>query len=545
MFLEELKAENYINMVVAQAIPKALTVKEVEAATANDKLLQTLKQWLTTDTKRPFPVGLERFKHVRDDLSCTKGGIVLRGNRIVIPASLQTRVVDLAHGGHQGIVKTKALIRSRVWFAGIDAKVEHAVKVCAQCQVNTDKESYEPMRPSPMPPAPWHTISGDYFGPLDDGWYWHVTHDEYSRWFAVDRVKSTSMDDLEPALERLFSTFGAPVIFKSDNGSPYQSYRFSAFADKWGFRHRKITPLWPRANAGVESVMKKLGKVLKTAESANIDKNKHLQEFLKRYRETPHSTTKVPPALLLMGFTRTSGLPQIETPWSCKELGKWHKIAQENDRISKQNMKLEYDNRMRVKECGIVVGCKVLIRLKTHKKSTPKWDGKPYVVTEVNGSMVTAARHNHVTTRNSSFFKRFRFAISEANKNEPESGESLVETPQTAIETPQTAIETPQTNIENPQTASETPQVPIENFREGEVDVGRETITPTKSNPYVQAPVRVPGKIVRPTLEQIKINEAKNAQAKLEKKATNPPVRESARLAAKQASKSNGGVDVM
>ena len=132
-FLEELKAENYINMVVAQAIPKALTVKEVEAATASDKLLQTLKQWLTTDTKRPFPVGLEGFKHVRDDLSCTKGGIVLRGNRIVIPASLQTRVVDLAHGGHQGIVKTKALIRSRVWFAGIDAKVEHAVKVCAQC----------------------------------------------------------------------------------------------------------------------------------------------------------------------------------------------------------------------------------------------------------------------------------------------------------------------------------------------------------------------------------------------------------------------------
>ena len=215
-------------------------------------------------------------------------------------------------------------------------------------------------------------------------------------------------------------------------------------------------------------------------------------------------------------------------------------------------MKLEYDNRMRVKECGIVVGRKVLIRLKTHKKSTPKWDGKPYVVTEVNGSTVTAARHNHVTTRNSSFFKRFRFAISEANKKEPESGESLVETqqtaietPQTAIETPQTAIETPQTNIENPQTASETPQVPIENFREGEVDVGSETITPTKSNPNVQAPVRVAGKIGRPTLEQIKINEAKNAQAKLEKKATNPPVRESARLAAKQASKSNGGIDVM
>jgi hypothetical protein len=141
-------------------------------------------------------------------------------------------VGKLAHGGHQGIVKTKALIRSNVWFPGIDARVEQAIKVCVECQVNTDRENYEPMKPSFMPAGPWHTISGDYFGPMDDGWYWHVTHDEYSRWFAVDIVISTSEDDLEPVLEKLFGTFGAPVVFKSDNRSPYQSYRFKEFVGK-------------------------------------------------------------------------------------------------------------------------------------------------------------------------------------------------------------------------------------------------------------------------------------------------------------------------
>ena len=301
---------------------------------------------MATNSNGQLPAELASFKHVKHELSCTKGGIILRGSRIVIPTLLQARVVELAHGGHQGIVKTKALIRSKVWFPGIDARVEQAIKVCVECQVNTDRENYEPMKPSPMPPGPWHTISGDYFGPMDDGWYWHVTHDEYSRWFAVDRVKSTSEDDLEPVLEKLFGTFGAPVVFKSDNGSPYQSYRFKEFAEKWGFTHRKISPLWPRANAGAESVMKKLGKVLKTAKAGNIDKNKHLQEFLRRYRETPHSTTKVPPALLLMGFSRHSGLPQIEAPWSSRALDKWHKLAQMNDRIAKERMKQEYDHRM-------------------------------------------------------------------------------------------------------------------------------------------------------------------------------------------------------
>ena len=107
-----------------------------------------------------------------------------------------------------------------------------------------------------------------------------MVFDEYSRWASVERVKSVSEDDLEPVLDKLFSIFGAPVIFKSDNGSPYQSHRFKEFASKWGFSHRKITPLWPRANAGAESFMKKLGKVIKTAKAANVDKMKHLQEFL-------------------------------------------------------------------------------------------------------------------------------------------------------------------------------------------------------------------------------------------------------------------------
>ena len=37
------------------------------------------------------------------------GQVVLRGIRIVIPEKLQKRVLDLAHEGHQGIVKMRAL----------------------------------------------------------------------------------------------------------------------------------------------------------------------------------------------------------------------------------------------------------------------------------------------------------------------------------------------------------------------------------------------------------------------------------------------------
>jgi hypothetical protein len=40
----------------------------------------------------------------------------LKETRIVIPQLLAEKVIDLAHQGHQGIVKTKALLREKVGF---------------------------------------------------------------------------------------------------------------------------------------------------------------------------------------------------------------------------------------------------------------------------------------------------------------------------------------------------------------------------------------------------------------------------------------------
>ena len=74
-----------------------------------------------------------------------------------------------------------------------------------------------------MPPAPWHTVSGDFYGPMDDGRYWFVNYCEYTKWASVEIVKSVSQDSIEPILVSLFDHFGVPVEYKTDNGSPFQS----------------------------------------------------------------------------------------------------------------------------------------------------------------------------------------------------------------------------------------------------------------------------------------------------------------------------------
>ena len=80
---------------------------------------------------------------------------MLSGNRIVIPEVLQNRVVELAHEGHQGVVKTRSLLRSKVWFPRTDSVVDSVVKKCFPCQVATPKASREPLKMTPLPNGRW------------------------------------------------------------------------------------------------------------------------------------------------------------------------------------------------------------------------------------------------------------------------------------------------------------------------------------------------------------------------------------------------------
>ena len=71
-----------------------------------------------------------------EQLTCTDTAM-LKSDHLVVPASLQERIVDIAHEGHLDIVKTKALLREKVWFPCMDKMVETKVKACLPCQVVT------------------------------------------------------------------------------------------------------------------------------------------------------------------------------------------------------------------------------------------------------------------------------------------------------------------------------------------------------------------------------------------------------------------------
>jgi hypothetical protein len=129
----EKMTEEFVNMITHHSVPKTLTVHDIREATEKDGSLQRCMVAIETNNWHKFRTQaldddkpeVESLYKVRADLSVNiEEGIILRDHRIVVLTALRHEVVKIAHEGHQGVVKTKQLLREKVWFPGIDKLVE-------------------------------------------------------------------------------------------------------------------------------------------------------------------------------------------------------------------------------------------------------------------------------------------------------------------------------------------------------------------------------------------------------------------------------------
>jgi hypothetical protein len=235
-------AEEYINYLFNQSIPKSLTHETIIFETKADPTLQCLICRLCGN--KVDEVGLKvtkQFDYILNEFSVAENGVVMRGPRIVTTESLQEKVIELAHEGHQGLTKTKQLLRLKVWFFKMDGLVENKITCCTTCQINHPRTNYEPFIMSTIPKVPWDTLDLNFF-PTVCNMYLLVILDEYSRFVIVKEVSSTSSELVIPAIHEVISTFGIPSKFKTDNGPPFNGKEFERFCSVFCIKDRQITP---------------------------------------------------------------------------------------------------------------------------------------------------------------------------------------------------------------------------------------------------------------------------------------------------------------
>ena len=198
----------------------------------------------------------------------------------------------------------------------------------------------------------------------------------------------------------MFSRFGTPSVLKTDNGAPFNSGEFAAFAKKLGFKQRKITPLWPEANGEAERFVRTLNKFVHTCQAEHSDWRVELQDLLCQYRATPHTSTKILPHEALTGRQMRTALPELKATHK-KPL---HDLKA-NDNTAKLLQKKYADSYRHTAQHNLQIGDTVLVRQQKQNKLSTPYNPTPFTVEKVKGNMVTATNSKHTVTRNSSFFK--------------------------------------------------------------------------------------------------------------------------------------------
>ena len=147
------EVEFYINTVIDQDLPDAMTLNILQKATNKSNLMAKLKYCILNKRSLPKDPDIQMYKNVFDELTIAQQ-LVMRGDRIVLPEALIPDVLALAHEGHQGETKVKRYLHDHVcgfhvWINWWRSMSNHVTHVWQQHQALTLNRSNHHQCPMP------------------------------------------------------------------------------------------------------------------------------------------------------------------------------------------------------------------------------------------------------------------------------------------------------------------------------------------------------------------------------------------------------------
>ena len=292
---------------------------EMLQETNKDEELQSLKHYISTGwpaKRSQIPVFLHPYWNFRDELT-VESGILMKNSKVLIPETLKQKYLKQIHQGHQGIEACRSRAREFVFWVNINSDLKEMVEKCDICQSQQNSTASVQKYVSEVPPHPWHTLGSDlfYFQRID----FLVVVDYFSKYLIVRKLPSSTSSAVIKELGMIFSEFGNPLVFRSDNGPCYSSQEFKFFMQNWLVEHRTSSPHYPQSNGLAESMVK----VSKNLIEKSIKQDLPWNRLLLDYRCTPISSEIPSPAEILFGRKFQSSISILPSQVL-------------NDRISKQ-----------------------------------------------------------------------------------------------------------------------------------------------------------------------------------------------------------------
>ena len=139
-------------------------------------------------------------------------GVLLFGERVVIPRGLRQEVLGTLNSGHQGVSSMAGRAGQSVWWPNISGDLVETRERCQECHRNTPSQQPEPPVALPEVRYPFQMMCGDYFAL--QGYTYLVLVNRYSGWPVVHQAKQGSTQELIRVLKEVCVTYGILGLLK-------------------------------------------------------------------------------------------------------------------------------------------------------------------------------------------------------------------------------------------------------------------------------------------------------------------------------------------
>ena len=104
--------------------------------------------------KRKVPEASRPYFAFRNEIVYCNGGLLFRGNQLVVPKAMQAEKLSHIHESHQGIVKSKQCARSVLFWPGMNSQIEDIVSQCTTCAQIKKAQLAKPLISHEIPDRP-------------------------------------------------------------------------------------------------------------------------------------------------------------------------------------------------------------------------------------------------------------------------------------------------------------------------------------------------------------------------------------------------------
>ena len=385
---EEFEMINAVNILPIR--PERL--EKLKAETKRDASLQELMRTVLDgwpEDKSILPLSLTPYFSFKDELT-VQDGLIFKGDRVLVPQSLRSEMLNALHSTHTGIEGCLKRSRECLFWPGMSSDIKNLISTCEICLTYSSANQQETLIQHDVPKRQWEKIGIDLF--QFEGKDYLISVDYLSNFWEVDRLRDTSAVTIIKTLKAHFARYGLPSIVFSDNAAMFQSENFKRFARDYDFVLDNSSPYHSQSNGKVESAVK-------TAKSL-LRKNKNGDQFLAllTHRNTPSKDTDTSPAQKFFNRRTRTLLPthsSLLVP----------KVSIHSDRIkikdNQENSKAYYDKKSKDlnplrKGDSVMIQPQVLNKKEWTKGTVTAAKGRSYDIQTSSGKII---RRNRVSLR--------------------------------------------------------------------------------------------------------------------------------------------------